>query len=388
MRKQAYIVDVYAKGCYHEVINQGYLMMIAELYEHVTYIADKTSCDNLCRLLDECGFNYSNVDFKEKNFSRLRDIGHPSIDYLSHLFKISLQKYYYYMKIPKNCDVFYNNNLFFGIFLINFLSFGKEKRCFVMCHNDMEQIQKRKNVGLLGFVVGHFFRWIFRCVALSQRLTFILLSEDMCTYFREFVSHHNQNRIQWIDHCYIRPYVEKTNYTVSRGKKINLGIPGYLSSERGIPQLKILLSKIKNDKLVINSISVVAEEIKDSHFEVLNPSKKPLDFKEYNTLIQEMDAMLFLYPVGSYRLTASGAVLEAIWNEKPIFALENFYFRYLFRRFGAMGKLFPDESSMAGYLNGITIEEFNSFQENLRKAKKSLMPSSVKLQFQKVIDSK
>ena len=65
--KIACIIDTYSKGSYHEVINQSYLMMIAELYDKVIYIADKSSCDNLRKLLDSCNVHYDNISFKEKN---------------------------------------------------------------------------------------------------------------------------------------------------------------------------------------------------------------------------------------------------------------------------------------------------------------------------------
>ena len=79
--KNAYIIDPYSSGSYHEVINQSYLMMISSLYDKVVYIADKTSCDNLRKLMDACHYDYSNVVFEEKDFKRLRT-GWNGLDYL------------------------------------------------------------------------------------------------------------------------------------------------------------------------------------------------------------------------------------------------------------------------------------------------------------------
>jgi hypothetical protein len=47
-----------------------------------------------------------------------------------------------------------------------------------------------------------------------------------------------------------------------------------------------------------------------------------------------------LYDTNGYKLTASGSILEAIWNEKPIIALSNEYFKYLFDKYGEI----PDEA--------------------------------------------
>lgn len=65
MKKTAYIIDAYSHGSYHEVINQGYLMMISELYEKVFYIADESSCENLRILLGKCNVKYNNIIFNE-----------------------------------------------------------------------------------------------------------------------------------------------------------------------------------------------------------------------------------------------------------------------------------------------------------------------------------
>ena len=39
--------------------------------------------------------------------------------------------------------------------------------------------------------------------------------------------------------------------------------------------------------------------------------------------------ILYLYPTSSYKLTASGAILDAIKLKKPIICLNNDYFKYI-----------------------------------------------------------
>ena len=67
----------------------------------------------------------------------------------------------------------------------------------------------------------------------------------------------------------------------------------------------------------------------------------------------EMDCYLFLYDVDSYKYTASGAILEAIWNEKPIFALNNYYFRYMFDKYGKLGYLANTVDELAQIVNSL-----------------------------------
>lgn len=52
-----------------------------------------------------------------------------------------------------------------------------------------------------------------------------------------------------------------------------------------------------------------------------------------------LDYILLLYPADTYRLIASGAVLDCIRFRKPVLALATEYFRYLFDKFGRFGYL-------------------------------------------------
>jgi len=138
MKNKAVIIDMYSHGSYHEVINQAYLMMISNLYKEVTYIADKSACENLKSLLTKCNINYSNVRFLEKHISHF-DFHNQGLNYLAKLAKVSFLNFIYYNKCKNNTDVFFNNNLFFAILLITVFS-KKKNDIYDLCHNEMELI--------------------------------------------------------------------------------------------------------------------------------------------------------------------------------------------------------------------------------------------------------
>ena len=142
MKNKAVIIDMYSHGSYHEVINQAYLMMISNLYKNVTYIADKSSCENLKSLLTKCNFDYSNVKFEEKNI-KYPDFWNGGLTYIIKLLKVSILNFIYYNKCKNREDVFFNNNLFFAILLISFFS-QKKNDIYDLCHNEMELIDKRR----------------------------------------------------------------------------------------------------------------------------------------------------------------------------------------------------------------------------------------------------
>ena len=94
-----------------------------------------------------------------------------------------------------------------------------------------------------------------------------------------------------------------------------------------------------------------------------------LSKKELEDRASMLDFILFLYPKDSYRLIASGAILEAISLKKPILALRNDYFNYLFKKFGDFGYLTDSIEGLISLINTIQIKNkqfnFDTIQNNL-----------------------
>lgn len=386
MKKTAYIIDAYSHGSYHEVINQGYLMMISELYEKVFYIADESSCENLRILLGKCNVKYNNIIFKEKRFRKV-NLKNKGISYLLNILRVSFWNYYYYVKAPSNVDVFYNNNLFFAIVLISLFS-NKRNNIYDMCHNEMELIDSKSVYSTATSVLSKYFRFVFCKMKLSKVFHFILLSPDMVSYFNSFISDKNHSHMFSIDHTYIRADIGKKIELNKDNKIINIGIPGAITKLRGLDTLKKILKEVNNKDIRIYALSYCSEDIENEHFVRLNKENHLMPFEQYSNYVKSMDLMLLIYDTDSYKLTASGAVLEAIWTEKPIIALENMYFNYLFNKFGSLGVLAADIKSLIITLNNINDRIYfdNMFEANLKNARIELLPQNTCMQLRKIIE--
>lgn len=381
--KNAYVIDPYSRGSYHEVINQSYLMMIASLYERVIYIADKSSCENLKKLLTECRCDYSNVVFVEKHFARIHT-GWKGFDYLLFVILTGWLDYLYYMRVKDNSDVFYNNNIYEGISLIKLFSFGKSNRIFDMCHSDMEHIMKEKDDTLAIKCFGWYLRHVFKHTKISRKIHFILLSSDMVKIFSRHILSVNQELIFSIDHAYIRPNNAIIKEEPNDGK-IRIGIPGAITPSRGLDTLKYILEHLTNDNVIIYSLSFVNGNINSEHLVELNKTGGLLPLRNIMPMFK-MDLLLLLYDKDSYKLTASGAVLEAIWDCKPIIALENYYFRYLFNKFGDLGILCDSLEDLTKYINSIQASNvIDTYNKTLQKAKEQLMPRNVVKQLELIV---
>ena len=71
--------------------------------------------------------------------------------------------------------------------------------------------------------------------------------------------------------------------------------------------------------------------------------------------IEDLDFILYLYPITSYKIMASGAILDALSFKRPIIALRNDYFSYIFEKFGEFGYLFDSLEDIINFLNQITL---------------------------------
>jgi hypothetical protein len=78
-----------------------------------------------------------------------------------------------------------------------------------------------------------------------------------------------------------------------------------------------------------------------------------LDEAEYNRQIDALDAVLFFYPLNSYRLTASGALFDVIRHNKRMLTFPNSYFSWVLRKApGDMVQYADDLGQMEAILRG------------------------------------
>ena len=387
--KQATIIDVYSRGHYHEVINVAYLMMIASLYDRVTYIAADSACLTLRQMLASLSFDVSNITFHEKAFSEA-EVKKVSANKFGERLKYSWLKYYYYMQQPAGTDVFYNNNLFLAITLLTWFSWGKKNRIFSLMHSEMEVINPAEAKRFSKKVSAWYFGQVFRHSRLPERFCFILLSDVMKQYFLRFTSPKNAARIQSIDHAYIRPDNPRRG-TLSlpvsiRQQGVKIGLPSILNLDHGLDFFRQILETTSLSVVIFYAISLVSEPLHAENFVNLNRDGRLMAYDTYNAYLSCMDLLLFPYASNSYKLTASGAFLEAIWNGIPVIALHNQYFDSLFARFGEMGFLFDDKESLITFLSGIDTtqptfqQKISTFRKNMATAKAALHPDQVRLQ--------
>ena len=373
LNKCARLVDPFSKGTHHEVINLTWLIMLAQIYAKVEYIGEIAYQEKMRLQLKQLGYQFENIEYKPIRVHSFRKWG--CLNYLLHLSIVSFRDLFYWLNSSRNCDVFYNNNIYFSLLLFWLCSFFKRNKVFVLCHSELEAIHLKWS-GYILYIYGFYLRFCLNILPFNHQVFhFIVLGDRMKAHISKYISRHNQKCFYAIDHPYIRPEtsvkVDMSNY----GNIRKIGIISVIKDGRGLNNLQALLLKKFPDDVKLFAISKVIGEVNDPYHELiqLNNGKDFFPSDIYTAYIKEMDCIIMLYDTDGYQLTASGSILEAIWNLKPIIALKNDYFDYLFSKFGKMGVLCESVDDMFLCIKDMTCVH----NKDLCNVKTSLLPENM-----------
>jgi hypothetical protein len=383
-KKQITIIDVCNEKYRHEVVNMSFLMMLSDHYESICYLAKKSSIENIQKLLNECNFQTDNIEFRSRNFSYIKFFAKFAI---FNSIMESFWNLWSYIFYSKKSDVFFNNNPLFAILFFHLISKFSSRKIFILCHSELE-ILPLKNAKRTNKIMQIYFKFIFCKLNLSKNIHFILLSENSREYFKTLINPCNKEQIHSIEHPRIRPEIDFDGRKISTYDK-KVGIISDINTFRGLDNLNKLLSKIQFQNLNIYAISRInGNNFPCNNFILLNKNRVNIDNKEYTAYIKQMDATLFIYNVGSYKLTVSGSVLESVWHLKPIIALKNEYFSYLFNRYGEMGTLCNSIDEIIDVLNNFDVfySRKELYIQNMRKAREILLPKNQSKELAKILE--
>ena len=199
-----------------------------------------------------------------------------------------------------------------------------------------------------------------------------------------------RNNFNYIDHPYI--YVRKYDKHSEKDSTINIGWVGEFNAMKGGAEFLRLAYKLKeknNNKVqlsITGRIHYKMDELEKMDVNLpIDKGQKFVTISEYYQRISKLRYIMFLYPVNSYKLIASGAIMDAIDFELPIIGLKNQYFEYMFSRFGNFGYLFDTVEDIYRFIN--SSEFLNNPKNDFERIKKETSPEHILPQLQTIIKS-
>lgn len=341
-------INTFSKESHHEIYNASILKLCLLCSEDVVAISDKKTLANYYVLADIQDVNirkHSIYCFGQKNrlFLTLSYIWSAILNILILLFS------------KQDSVLVYVFNNSFSISILNRINLLLKRNVLVCLHGELELLlvnEKSRKSGILSRILQFLITQYFKGDRYSLKM--LLMGDSIRKNFQSCVVKKNMS-LFILDH----PYIHKSSFVNNHifSSVLKLGTVGAMSINKGADQYIRLLEMVKADNLQNLQFYVIGKAEGDvyNRLSIANAIfpcgvKKMCSRESFDKHVSELDYILFFYPVDSYRLTASGAVYDAIMQEIPIISIKNDYFVYLFEKYGKFGYLFENVDQMFSFI--------------------------------------
>lgn len=326
--KKAKIVDFYGVKNFHEMFDTSFLLMCERIFDQVEYVSSSSSQENINNLLKTKGINISSkISFRRLYVSN----SYSAIAFLSRMicgFFIVLKEF---LCSDKNSSIFYIYSNPLAFIPLQVLNRYVQKNVYVVSHGELSFFQRNDlKKTRPWYWYAKLWYYGFSRSNTKMHLKYIVLGESIKKNMIHLFPNLKDSLIV-INHPYIFSSFQDKGQFV-RKTKIVLGVIGFMTQEKGLYDLldfaEQLKSKIFNQELEIKVIGRNPSLIDVKEYPFIGWSgDNVLSRKLFEEEIKKIDYLLYFYNPETYRLTASGALFDAISFGKPSIYLSNDYFK-------------------------------------------------------------
>lgn len=367
-------IDSICTNTKHLGFNVSLLAMFSRLCSSITYYGQEKNLKDIITLTNENNIHINNLNKKKLYLPDEKSgITAALVFFISFFYNIFLVIF-----SKKGEVLIFNYNNLLSIRIINFLNKFLNRNILIFCHGEMEFLTCDMNKHgplsrLLAFFCKNFF--LNKNIKVSDKIFFFVIGESILNNIKNVVSQNISKNFLSLDHSYL--FKKNTTITIrEKNSKLNLGTVGIFSKIKGADDFCKLCNLLNKDKFNLSISGKIFYDINVlSSMGVnlpKNNGKYTLMREELEERVENLDFIIYLYPNDSYKLMASGAILDSINMKKPIISLKNDYFSYLFNKFGHFGYLFSSVEEMAFFLNNLNIDISSSFDFDLIQKKLSI----------------
>ena len=264
---------------------------------------------------------------------------------------------------PQDEIIIYSFDSTVSVRLLNMLNKILKKRVIMFRHGSMEMLQTNPSgKGIFYRLENKLTRQFFlnKNLRISENLHFFVLGDIILKNLSVLLSEDKMKHFHSIDHPFD---FDRNALTLERNKtsKLNIGTVGVFNEFKGgrdILQLVQILKKKSIDNInlsITGRIDFDISLLKEAGIDLpSNGGKSMVSVEELKNRMDRLDFILYFYHSNTYRLTASGAIFDAINRKRPIIALRNDYFEYIFNKFGSIGYLVDSIDEMADIIYRIS----------------------------------
>jgi hypothetical protein len=355
--------------------------MLSDIFDEIVYCGGHSASLNLKKILPNLPSHIQMCEIPVLNYA------HTFFKSVIRRIAIVLINCWLLVRAEKEALVFYNNNELWAVMPLNWINKIVKKNVIIVCHGEMEKLQKQEKSDLLTRKAVNF------CLSpktkIAEKLYFCVLGESILQNILKVVPSNVAKHFLTFEHTYI--FRTQVNHTVNLDDHLQIGKIGVAHNKKKDFKALLYIGKElqKTPDISIKCIGRVwcdislLDEIGISY--IKNADKGPIDRSVMNDEISQLDYALLLYPEDSYKFTASGAIYDAIDNEIPILAIRNDYFDYLFRHRAVVGHLFKNVEEIVDFLINKAKDSLKREIFDYREIKKRLSPEFEAQKFEQTL---
>ena len=374
-------INTFSKGNHHEIYNASILKLCTLCSDEVVAISDKKTLANYCELanIQDSGIHkHSIYCFGQKKRLFLL---------LSYIWSAMLNIVILFISKRDSVLIYVFNNSF-STSILNRINMLLKRNVLLCLHGELELLstnQESRKYGVLSKILQFLIIHYFRGDKYSLKM---LLMGDSIKRNLEFYLKKKIFNIFVLDH----PYIQTTSFIniPTFSSVLKLGTVGTMSVNKGADKYISLLQMVKAEKLQNLQFYVIGKAEGDVYdklnaVNVIFPcvGEGMCSRESFDKHVSDLDYILFFYPVDSYRLTASGAIYDAIMQEIPIISIKNEYFTYLFDKYGKFGYLFDNVDNIFSFIKSGLKRENDFF--NFLDIKQKISPEAFLEDFVEII---
>lgn len=338
------IIDSVCFGGWHLNFNLQLMHILCEISDNVFYYGAQ-----------DFGENYANLKIKRiyviRGNSRIARVMRLLVSFINDVWQLLISN--------SSQIIIYSFDSCISLNAINIISKILNRRVILIRHGSMEMLKSDLTErGVIYNFESSLIKKFFlnKKTRIAKNLYFFVLGDILL-----------QNLSKVLDakifphfRSFEQPYLfdgKNFNKKINLNSNLLLGTVGVFNENKGGRVLLKLMSILSHKG--VNNINYSITGRIDFDLSVLNeynidlPSnsgRSMISNEERNARIDRLDFILYFYSFDTYKFTASAAIFDAINRRRPIIALRNDYFDYIFKKYGPFGYLVDSVEEMASLI--------------------------------------
>lgn len=341
---QIRIIDTVARDSFHEVFNAALLAMCLRLSGQVTYHCHPSQQRCIERELERHGYA---GELPRVSFRKVRVVRREGpAGWVCRYAMAALRSGWRLVRSRPDELVVFNYNNPLALPLLGLLNRFLHRRVVIVCHGELELLAERHPWWRASGWFARILRRAFGRTRLDRNFRFCVLGNFILRNLRPYLSEANAPLFFAIDHP---AFFDRDIRPAAPHDTLRVGTVGQLTPAKGLERMLRLSRQIPVPLTVVGRTYGFRGHAEWPRVRFVAGAENGFIPRErFEQEAAALDYLLFAYDPDSYRLTASGAILDALQLGRPVITLRNDCFDDVLRL--PIGYVVADMKEMAALI--------------------------------------